>query len=77
MRKVLGNTFLNINDINSKVINSKVDFDFFFNGLRLSCQVGGWTRQPLESPIPEESTKKPVITAVVVIAAGGAGGPLS
>lgn len=37
MRKVLGNTFLNINDINSKVINSKVDFDFFFNGLRLSC----------------------------------------
>ncbi|EGI67408.1 hypothetical protein G5I_04052 [Acromyrmex echinatior] len=39
-----------------------------------SCRkVGGWTRQPLESPNPEESTKKPVITAVVVIAAGGAG----
>ncbi|TGZ41798.1 Uncharacterized protein DBV15_10953 [Temnothorax longispinosus] len=35
--------------------------------------VGGWTRQPLESPNPEESTKKPVITAVVIIAAGGAG----
>ncbi|KYN08208.1 hypothetical protein ALC62_00822 [Cyphomyrmex costatus] len=37
--------------------------------------VGGWTRQPLESPNPEESTKKPVITIVVVIAAGGAGLP--
>ncbi|KYM76077.1 hypothetical protein ALC53_13562 [Atta colombica] len=34
--------------------------------------VGGWTRQPLESPNPEESTKKPVITAIVIIAAGGA-----
>ncbi|KYN21303.1 hypothetical protein ALC57_06228 [Trachymyrmex cornetzi] len=42
---------------------------------RALFRVGGWTRQPLESPNPEESTKKPVITAVVVIAAGGAGLP--
>lgn len=40
-------------------------------------QVGGWTCQPLESPNPEESTKKPVIIAVVIIAAGGAEGQLS
>ncbi|EFN67455.1 hypothetical protein EAG_01785 [Camponotus floridanus] len=39
--------------------------------------VGGWTCQPLESPNPEESTKKPVIIAVVIIAAGGAEGQLS
>lgn len=43
---------------------------FLMNG----CQVGGWTCQPLESPNPEESTKKPVI--IVVIAAGGAGEPI-
>ncbi|KYQ60199.1 hypothetical protein ALC60_00606 [Trachymyrmex zeteki] len=51
------------------------DLDAISIWSELFALVGGWTRQPLESPNPEESTKKPVITAVVVIAAGGAGLP--
>lgn len=47
---------------------------FFLMNKYIMLQVGGWTCQPLESPNPEENTKKPVI---IVIVAGDAGGQLS